>query len=85
MGFPRLPIEKQVELVPIVLNSLQNKPQTHQDSLLLLIVPLLGSVKVPTDPLKKSALFELNEKPQVVKQLLSLLQDMLLLPYGYEI
>lgn len=82
MGFPRLTIEEQTELVPIVLNALDSKPQSHQDSLLLLIIPLLGKLKIPTDPLKRSSLFGLNEKPHVSKYLLGLLLDMLLLPYG---
>ncbi|KAJ8960021.1 hypothetical protein NQ318_009458 [Aromia moschata] len=51
-GFPRLPVEKQAELVPTVLNALENKPMSHLDSLLLLIIPLLGKVKVPTEPEK---------------------------------
>lgn len=82
MGFPRLPVEKQVELVPSILNSMNSKPQSHQDSLLLLILPLLRNVEVPTDPEKKATLFGLHEKPQIAKQLLALLLDMLLLPYG---
>lgn len=82
MGFPRLPLEEQVELVPMVLNALDNKPQSHQDSLLLLIVPLLGQIKVSADPAKAVLLFGLNEKPQISKHLLSILLDMLLLPYG---
>lgn len=82
LGFPRLPIEKQVELAPSLLNSLNSKPQSHQDSLLLLILPLLGSIKVPTEPERKTTLFGLHEKPQVAKQLLAILLDMLLLPYG---
>ncbi|CAH0555694.1 unnamed protein product [Brassicogethes aeneus] len=81
-GFPRLPIEKQAELVPTILNSLENKPVSHMDSLLLLIIPLLGKVKVPTDPAKIGSLFGLNEKPHIVKNLLEMLLDMLLLPYG---
>lgn len=31
MGFPRLSIEKQTELVPILLNCLEGKPENHQD------------------------------------------------------
>ena len=31
MGFPRLPIEKQAELVPAVLASIEAKPTSHQD------------------------------------------------------
>ncbi|CAH1974017.1 unnamed protein product [Acanthoscelides obtectus] len=81
-GFPRLPIEKQTELVPTVLTALENKLQSHVDSLLLLIVPLLGKIKVPTDPEKVSGVFGLNEKPHITKQLLDILLDMLLLPYS---
>lgn len=31
MGFPRLSIEKQTELVPSLLNCLEGKPENHQD------------------------------------------------------
>lgn len=50
----------------------------------MLILPLLGNVKVPTEPEKKATLFGLHEKPQIAKQLLAILLDMLLLPYGWE-
>lgn len=82
MGFPRLPQEEQVELLPTLLNALEEKPQSHQDSLLLMMIPLLGKVEIPTEPEKSSTLFGLNKKPQVSKQLLGMLLDMLLLPYG---
>lgn len=49
----------------------------------MLIIPLLGEVKVPDDPSKRSSLFGLNEKPHVTKHLNELMLDMLLLPYGY--
>lgn len=80
-GFPRLPLEKQAELVPTVINALGNKPISHLDSLLLLIVPLLGKVKVPTEPEKLVNLFGLKEKPLIAKHLLDILLDMILLPY----
>ena len=55
MGFPRLGLEKQAELVPSVLAGLENKPTSHQDSLLLMIMPVLGEVvkHAPTEPEKK--------------------------------
>ncbi|CAG9861828.1 unnamed protein product [Phyllotreta striolata] len=81
-GFPRLPVDKQAELVPIVLNALENKPQSHVDSLLVLIIPVLGKVKVPTDPERIRHLFGLNEKPLIKKNLLEILLDMILLPYS---
>ncbi|KAK5644780.1 hypothetical protein RI129_006080 [Pyrocoelia pectoralis] len=80
LGFPRLPEEKQIELIPSMLNSIDSKPQSHQDSLLLLIIPLLGKVNVSPDPLRKYSVFGVNEKPHISKQFLGLLLDMLLLP-----
>lgn len=82
MGFPRLPVKEQIDLLPTLLNALEGKPQSHQDSLLLLSFPLLGEIEVPTDPAKSNTLFGLNDKPQISKHLLSMLLDMLLLPYG---
>ena len=56
----------------------------HQDSLLLMIMPVLGEVAktAPTDPEKKRALLGLCEKPSVSKVLNSFMFDYLLLPYG---
>jgi proteasome component ECM29 len=82
LGFPRLTVEKQAELVPVILNALINKPVAHLDSILLLVIPVLGKVKVPTEPDKVSTLYGLNEKPHITKHLLEMLLDMLLLPYG---
>ena len=84
MGFPRLPMEKQAELVPSVLAGIEAKPSMHQDSLLLMIMPVLGEVAktAPTDPEKKRALLGLCEKPSVSKVLNSFMFDYLLLPYG---
>lgn len=80
-GFPRLPIEKQAELVPTIVNALRDKPTSHLDNLLLLIVPLLGKVKVPTEPEKIKTYFGLNKNPDVSKHFLEILLDVLLLPY----
>lgn len=82
MGYPRLPLDTQILLVPSVLNAIESKPQSHQDGLLLLIVPLLGYVEVPADFSKRSSLFGLDDKPQVAKLLLAIMLDVLLLPYG---
>ncbi|KAF5307088.1 hypothetical protein FQR65_LT07147 [Abscondita terminalis] len=65
-----------------MLNSIDSKPQSHQDSLIMLIVPLLGKVNVPMDPSQKHSLFGLNEKVHVKKHMLVILLDVLLLPYG---
>lgn len=38
MGYPRLDLNKQVELLPLMLNSLEGKPQQHQDRLASLLL-----------------------------------------------
>lgn len=50
--------------------------------LLLLIVPLLEFIEIPSDPEKRNSLLGLADKPSTKKQFLTLLQDILLLPYG---
>lgn len=49
---------------------------------MLLILPLLESIKIPEDPEKRSQLLGLADKPRTRKSLIALLQDVLLLPYG---
>ncbi|XP_050079558.1 proteasome-associated protein ECM29 homolog [Anopheles maculipalpis] len=82
MGFPRLTVEEQTELAPVLLNCLEGKPETHQDKILMLVLPLLGEIKIPENPEKRSELLGLSNKPHTKQQLLSILMDVLLLPYG---
>ena len=49
MGFPRLPLDVKVQLIPNMLRSLDAKPASHQDSIITLILPWLEHVKAPTD------------------------------------
>ncbi|XP_052750867.1 proteasome-associated protein ECM29 homolog [Galleria mellonella] len=73
MGFPRLPRDQQLSLAPSLLEALENKPQGHQDSLLMLVMPLLGDIK--------EANLNLKEKPKVASLILKFATDVLLLPY----
>lgn len=83
LGFPRLDIEKQTELVAVILSCLEGKPEVHQNKLLMLIMPLLGLIKLPENPPERKTLFGLSERPNTKQHLLSILMDVLLLPYGY--
>lgn len=83
IGFPRLDIQKQTELVTVILNCLEGKPEIHQNKLLLLIIPLLGDLKLPENPEERKTLFGLSDRPNTKQHLLSILQDVLLLPYGH--
>ena len=67
----------------MLLNCLEGKPENHRDKLLLLVIPLLESIKIPEDPEKRTALLGLEDKPSTKSQFLTLLQDIILLPYGY--
>lgn len=83
LGYPRLEIAKQVELVPTILNCLEGKPEIHQNKLLMLILPMLGEIKFTENDNERKAMFGLAEKPTTKQHLLSILLDVLLLPYGY--
>ncbi|CRK95076.1 CLUMA_CG008554, isoform A [Clunio marinus] len=83
LGFPRLDIQKQTELVSVILNCLEGKPEVHQNKLLMLILPLLGELKFPENPEERKTLFGLSERPNTKQHLLSILLDVLLLPYGF--
>ncbi|CAH0699772.1 unnamed protein product [Spodoptera exigua] len=73
MGFPRLPRDQQLSLAPSLLQAIENKPQGHQDGILMLVMPLLGDIK-ETD-------LNLKEKPKVANLILKFATDVLLLPY----
>ncbi|KAJ2947108.1 hypothetical protein O0L34_g16457 [Tuta absoluta] len=73
MGFPRLPRDQQLLLAPSLLEAIENKPQGHQDGILVLVMPLLGDIK-------ESAL-NLKEKTKVASLILKFALDVLLLPY----
>ncbi|KAL5274962.1 KIAA0368 family protein [Megaselia abdita] len=81
MGFPRLDIKKQLYFSSKLLKSLEGKPESHQDRILLLILPLLEELqKYSPDKKKKTLCF--NEAPAAKKVFLNFIKDVLLLPYG---
>ncbi|XP_026729465.1 proteasome-associated protein ECM29 homolog [Trichoplusia ni] len=73
MGFPRLPRDQQLTLAPTLLEAIENKPQSHQDGILMLVMPLLGEIKETN--------LSLKEKPKAATLLLKFATDVLLLPY----
>nr|XP_049703179.1 proteasome adapter and scaffold protein ECM29 [Helicoverpa armigera] len=73
MGFPRLPHDQQLSLAPSLLQAIENKPQGHQDGILMLVMPLLGNIKEND--------LNLKEKPKVANLILKFATDVLLLPY----
>ncbi|KAJ1522342.1 hypothetical protein ONE63_002635 [Megalurothrips usitatus] len=82
MGYPRLPTDKKTELMPRLLSALDGKPSQQRDDVFLLIMPVLGNVKIPSDKDAVEKMFRFGEKPQLAKQFADFMLDMLLLPYG---
>lgn len=83
LGFPRLTVEKQTDLLPLILHCLEGKPEPHQNKLLMLILPLLSDFKLPENPEERKTLFGLSDQPRTKSHLLSIFLDILLLPYGH--
>ncbi|KAH8285548.1 hypothetical protein KR054_010857, partial [Drosophila jambulina] len=81
MGYPRLPLEQQAGLASKVVGS-EDKLEVYQDKLFALLLPILSEIKIPDDPAQRSKLLNLQDKPVISTNFLSLLQDVLLLPYG---
>lgn len=81
MGFPRLPLEQQTALAAKVVGS-ESKLENYQDKLFTLLLPILSEMKIPDDPAQRAELLKLKDKPAISASFLSLLQDVLLLPYG---
>lgn len=84
MGFPRQAMELKIKMVPKLLRALEDKPASHQDSIINMILPMLEHVKAPSDnPEVKLKFLDLECKsPKVSKLFLDFLYDFLLLPYG---
>jgi proteasome component ECM29 len=83
IGFNRADPAKKSELAHLIIDSLEKKPQPHQDKLLLLIVPTLNTLALPEDIENRKKIFGLHENQNVRKIFLSILSDVLHLPYGH--
>ena len=81
MGFPRLGLPQQAELLPLLLDSLNGKPVQHLDSLLFIALTGLSCVDVSTELLKQPYLF-LKEKTELSNYIREFFLDIILLPYG---
>ena len=81
MGFPRLPLERKVEHIPKLLHCLEDKPASHQESILVMILPFLEHLKCSSEnPESKSNYLNLSKT--VSKLFCDFIFDFLLLPYG---
>ncbi|BFY99626.1 hypothetical protein BsWGS_02666 [Bradybaena similaris] len=82
LGFPRLEPEKQAQLLPLLINCLEGRSVSHQDSILQLLLPALQHIKMPKTDAQVRVMFPLRDKPVVKRLLLDYFMDVLLLPYN---
>lgn len=81
MGIPRLPTAEKVELLPTILRSLERKPQSHQDALMMHVISVLPHFDVPSSPEQRAIMLSLDDE-KIAKTFLDFTFDVLLLPYG---
>nr|CDS26531.1 proteasome associated protein ECM29 [Hymenolepis microstoma] len=82
LGFPRLPLNEQICLLPVLFASLtENKPVVQRDVLLHLTLPIIGGVPADVRNRQELELYELPMQRRYINEFYSLV---LLLPYHFE-
>ena len=84
MGFERMDAATKAKLTPKLIRSLEDKPDSHRESFLFLLLPVLGSIPCPESQSleERKAALGLDSLPITKKLLLDMMFDILLLPYG---
>ena len=81
MGFMRLKPDYQVELIPLLFQSLPNRSTSHQELLMGLIVYALQNVKIIPNSNENVVKYGLVEQPIIRHLFLNFLLNVLLLQY----
>ncbi|CAF0777859.1 unnamed protein product [Adineta steineri] len=84
MGFMRLKTDKQVELIPLLFQSLPNRSISHQELLMGLIVYALQYVKIIPNMNENIIRYGLTDQPIIRRLFLNFLLNVILLPYKFE-
>ena len=83
MGFMRLNSGDQVELIPLLFQSLPNRSTSHQELLMGLIVYALQYVKIIPNLNENIIKYGLTDQPTIRHLFLNFLLNVLLLPYKF--
>ena len=83
MGFMRLSSSVQVELIPLLFQSIPNRTTTHQETLLGLIVHALQHVKIIPNMAENVVKYGLVDQPTLRHLFLNFLLNVLLLTYKF--
>jgi proteasome component ECM29 len=83
MGFMRLKSDTQVELIPLLFQSLPNRSNAHQELLLGLVVYALQYVKIIPNMNENVIKYGLSDQPIIRHLFLNFLLNVILLPYKF--
>jgi hypothetical protein len=83
MGFMRLKPDSQVELIPLLFQSLPNRSNSHQELLMGLIVYALQHVKLIPNMNENILKYGLSNQPKLRHLFLNFLLNVILLPYKF--
>ena len=83
IGFMRLKVDTQVELIPLLFQTIPNRSNTHQDLLFGLIVYALQHVKIIPNMNENIIKYGLTDQPIIRQLFLNFLLNVLLLPYKF--
>jgi proteasome component ECM29 len=83
MGFMRLKSDAQVELIPLLFQSLPNRSNAHQELLLGLVVYALQYVKIIPNMNENVIKYGLSDQPIIRHLFLNFLLNVILLPYKF--
>ncbi|CAF4594964.1 unnamed protein product, partial [Rotaria sp. Silwood1] len=84
MGFMRLKPDYQIELIPLLFQSLTNRSTSHQELLMGLIVYALQYVKIIPNTNENIIKYGLTDQPIIRNLFLNFLLNIILLPYKFE-
>lgn len=83
MGFMRLKPDIQIELIPLLFQSLPNRSIPHQELLMGLIVYGLQNVKIIPNMNDNVVKYGLSDQPTIRQLFLNFLLNVILIPYKY--
>ncbi|XP_072162436.1 proteasome adapter and scaffold protein ECM29 isoform X3 [Bemisia tabaci] len=78
VGFPRMSVEEQLDLLPALFSAVEGKPQNNMESIIMLFLESLVNIKVSVFMKRRNDIFD--GKPKLTKVLLDYTLDILLLP-----
>eukprot|EP00112_Aurelia_sp_Birch-Aquarium-sp1_P025455 Seg846.4 transcript_id=Seg846.4/GoldUCD/mRNA.D3Y31 product="Proteasome adapter and scaffold protein ECM29" protein_id=Seg846.4/GoldUCD/D3Y31 len=84
MGFCRISLSEQLNLVPRIFNCMKNRPTQQQELFLQLVIPSLNELQLPDDLERRKSILCFHDDKQLQTFILDFMMDFLFLPYSNE-